>query len=482
MQNKIIYRIKLNIQSRFRFVRSSLHKLYWFGSLFFLVQSVKKMRVHEITRTSITGTGINVGRSVEIAPTLSEQETHLKQVEKAAEYYLKTHPNFEINFTICSSPIRYFDNDGPRIGFIQGRWTNALANYTYLSNEIITAVKSKVLRIGNTIQQSSYRPPKTTEYTQERNHFFWALIDLVLIMDTTNYLGQEFTENDIRSTTFLSLELEETAWTRDVNKLLDCLKLSDLSKLERRIMELFDLPVLNWLKSSDSNSVPQKRSAIDIYQSIDVEKTEKTTLRRKLESMFLRVPCRPLIDIFSATLPFDFLIEYGDRKLWRMEAEKIFAPQLRQLTDLITPLIFNVFGYLWDEISAEQMAQFEAQILADYQLELKETMRLEAKIMEDYNLRLQQMRFGMVNNDYYGLQHFTNPVPFTALDTELLHIMVSDETETVQKREKREKSEKREKHKSNQQQQQRQQQKSSRHPRHKASNKYDHSRANFSGR
>lgn len=436
-------------------------------------------------------------------PAEIEEEKHLKQIEKAIDYYLKTHPNFAANFTIPRR-VGYFGDDGVRIGFVEHRWANILFFHAYFGFGEIgaarRAVRIKVRQITDTIQRLHYRPLVTTESAQERNHFFWALMDLVLVADTENLqscYGRATTysaNDDVRSATFLSLDLDESSWMRDVKKMLDRLKTMDFSQLERRLLELLNLPeLLEHLKENEvansldgaSNPLKQLNQLLSPdsvergdfidpnlvyrkYLRMQAEKPEKIVLSKKLESMFLRVPCRPLIDTFHKTLPFDFLIEYGDHELWSAEAAKVFMPELRQVTDLITPLITNVLSYLWDPISPEETKLSEAKIEAEYNLSMQ-------RAYSYYRFKLDHTRITTVN-----LCVQLTPVP----DLEFLQLIQSNESEIVKNTQKILERDKREKRKSNHQEQKnRQRQKWSQQPRHQHQHrprKYDHSRANFS--
>lgn len=490
---------KLNIQGRLTFVRSLTHKLYFY-KLVFPFDCCISVKVTMTTRgNNLCEMNAHENDLVENNPQIGkiahivnrpfaeiEEEKNLKQIEKAASHYLKTHPDFATHFTLSTSSrdVVWNANGNLRIGFVQDRWTTTLTSYWYCGDGEMGAtrrgVRNEIYRITQTLQKLSYRQPTTTYRARERNHFFWALVDLVLLGDTEN-LSNHY--DDVRSPTFLALDFEEASWACDIKKMLDRLKMFDFAQLERRLLELLNLPgLLENLKDAEKEArkLPPKSSdeilfaTLLKYQRLGLEKPEKDTLSKKLESMFLRVPCRPLVDIFNTTLPFDFLIEYGDHNLWRAEAEKVFAPELRKLTDLITPLISNVFGYLWDEISAEEMELSKVKKATEYNL-------AAARYYSSARKSVQTTWFNYNYNPIVEVQ----TIGTTIFDREFLQLIQSSNSETAQQRQKREK---REQHKSNDQQQKQQQRQKWHHrprqqpQRQNSSRKYDHSRANVGKR
>lgn len=371
---------------------------------------------------------------VEMTAENIEEEKYLKQIGKAVNYYSQTLPNFATCFTKSISDgesgngaegkeadEKNFDaevmeddnekDDGKvevKIGFIEGRWKNSFevtrhhwgsTNFgngywngdKLMSHQIADARKlmqEQVRQAKETIQSKSHLV-STDEGSAERNRFFWILVELVLLYDTNLENG---VMGDIKSPTFLSLDFEDGYWMRDVKKMLTHLNTVNWSQLATRILHSFgSIHLLRKFKLKDENDESAGDVWLDGYRVI-MEAEEAVQLIARLKTMFLYTPCKSLIDALGKKLPWTFFIEYADCAKWRAEADRVFAFQLRQTTNLITPLAMNVLGYLWDPIS-------------------EETKALEEKVRQELNIKIgRKLDFGthidfpVLYNIQYGIQ------------------------------------------------------------------------------
>lgn len=303
-----------------------------------------------------------------------EEEKYLKQIGKAVQYYQHTHPNLP-----TSTQDRCDNPSEAEIGFLKGRWTTLFAVSRHQtsfhngswdgekleSQQIVDARKSvqEQVRMVKAKLQSKFTLALVTDDNNadernnsgnERNYFFWALLELILLLDTDL---EEDVLGAIKSPTFLSLDFQDGHQMRDIKKMLTHLNTADWSQLPLRILHLINSTYLvEKLNTKDEKDDENQGGLVDYNYRASMEEKEATQLTARLKKMLLFVPCKLLTSALGKKLPWDFFIEYGNSEQWRAEADKVFATQLRQIANLITPVAKNVLGYLWDPISVETKA------------------------------------------------------------------------------------------------------------------------------
>lgn len=254
-----------------------------------------------------------------------EGDKQMMAIERAVEYFSRTHPNFEKCFVT---------NKQPRISFLEQRWKLSLltSKWTELSDKI---EKVKTLIGARVSALSVLAAPKVartlTEEEQdykdvqdERNRYFWILVELTLLYD-----------DDYAIFCSLHFALDGKNGTNNVCRQQD------------------EQTMINFLRKVKLWTLPSKL----VKRAGEVHHNQK--ICEILETMFLRTPCQPLTTALGDYLPWTFLIDRATsiasfngvidrRDQWKSHAQQCFMPRLKELTNLITPINSSILEYLWD--------------------------------------------------------------------------------------------------------------------------------------
>lgn len=305
------------------------------------------------------------------------------QIERAADYFCRTHPKFDRHFVLGISFLQedsplYPSGIDPFSLSAQTKLREVVKTITAENHEIVDCDESdstnpndlmtirrkfgelddsdkvdEVKTTASAVESTKTSANANVSVSDDLKHFFWALVELILLYND-NYK------------TFLSLHFDEAYWANDVKVMLKRLSTVNLFNLQHKLLGISTkLEFCSEIKSSSrkkkkskiannlsnlSNDRVVKNINFEICKTITdiVSQQMQQDSAKSLETMFLRMPCAALADKLGKQLPWDFLMKHGDRDKWHSAANKIFTVELRQHTNLITALTDTVLGYLWN--------------------------------------------------------------------------------------------------------------------------------------
>lgn len=149
----------------------------------------------------------------------------------------------------------------------------------------------------------------------ETDYFYWILVSLIDLYGTKTQRQAIF-----RALNFNAHSLDNVDQVRDIELMIGYLSQFNLFKLERELTSIYYFSEHGRLCSGHGG----------------------------LDKVLLVVPCQSFVKVFAKQLPWEYLLKFGDQK-WRELGEHHFVPQIRELTNLITPIANSVLDYLWGE-------------------------------------------------------------------------------------------------------------------------------------
>lgn len=299
----------------------------------------------------------------------SKKERQFLQVERAAHYFLQTHPDFNKCFNNAS----HTNYIGRKVNVPTVTFVDQLQEFdesdryfhffeTYFPQNFRLSARKTVHKVNAQLLARYYwnRGLNKSASEYELNQFFWTLVELTLLYECSN--------TDKSNSVFLSLHFDENHWCQDVDLMLTYLSTVDLTSLEHRI----------------SDKMMPKDSYQHYYQhQYQYWVMDETTAKNAVEKMFLRVPNQRLIDKLGDRLPWEFLIRYGSNE-WKAKHLEFFTKKVRQATDLITALSTLTSTYLCGEPVVTAVVKLES-------ANFREIKRAQRKLFKDKHKLEQSM-------------------------------------------------------------------------------------------